>query len=250
SKEKENRMSEDFTGSPYGRHRDDDGNSGPFDIVRAKSASVDPLRRWRQAALALNASRRFRYTLHLKKEEEKKQTIAKIRMHAQVIRATYLLQSQITAQGSPKSPPTPMPSGDNDIGPEQLASITRDHDFTALRVRGLAEELNTNTERGVHEDESDRFLLDACRDTTLIISMVAAAASLALGIKTEGIKEGLCDGASIAMAVIIVIAVTVRYQGWLNQLQKTEMEGTNVTTLTILRSVQSSICLAATQLKD
>lgn len=30
-----------------------------------------------------------------------------------------------------------------------------------------------------------RFLLDACRDTTLIILMVAAAASLALGIKTE-----------------------------------------------------------------
>lgn len=34
----------------------------------------------------LNASRRFRYTLDLKKEEEKKQTIRKIRAHAQVIR--------------------------------------------------------------------------------------------------------------------------------------------------------------------
>ncbi|KAK2982966.1 hypothetical protein RJ640_019244 [Escallonia rubra] len=208
-------MSEDFTGSPYRRHRDgDDGNSGPFDIVRTKSASIDPLKRWRQAALALNASRRFRYTLHLKKEEEKKQIIAKIRTHAQVIRAAYLLQSRITAPGTPKSPPTPMPTGDYDIGPEQLASMTRDHDFTALQhfggVRGLAEELNTNTERGVHGDESDRLLLDACRDTTLIISMVAAGASLALGIKTEGIKEGLCDGASIAMAVIIVIAVTGR----------------------------------------
>lgn len=29
------------------------------------------------------------------------------------------------------------------------------------------------------------FVWDACRDTTLIILMVAAAASLALGIKTE-----------------------------------------------------------------
>ncbi|KAL4563153.1 hypothetical protein LXL04_027187 [Taraxacum kok-saghyz] len=53
-----------------------------------------------------------------------------------------------------------------------------------------------------------RFLLDACRDTTLIILMVAAVASLALGIKTEGIKEGWYDGGSIALAVIIVIVVT------------------------------------------
>ncbi|KAL4558639.1 hypothetical protein LXL04_036840 [Taraxacum kok-saghyz] len=51
-------------------------------------------------------------------------------------------------------------------------------------------------------------MLDACRDTTLIILMVAAAASLALGIKTEGIKEGWYDGGSIALAVIIVIVVT------------------------------------------
>ncbi|GKE03303.1 calcium-transporting ATPase 10, plasma membrane-type-like protein isoform X1, partial [Tanacetum coccineum] len=53
-----------------------------------------------------------------------------------------------------------------------------------------------------------RFVLDACRDTTLIILMVAAAASLALGIKTEGIKEGWYDGGSIFLAVIIVIVVT------------------------------------------
>ncbi|KAJ0694078.1 putative P-type Ca(2+) transporter [Helianthus annuus] len=52
-------------------------------------------------------------------------------------------------------------------------------------------------------------MFDACRDTTLIILMVAAAASLALGIKTEGIKEGWYDGGSIALAVIIVIVVIV-----------------------------------------
>ncbi|XP_039142394.1 calcium-transporting ATPase 5, plasma membrane-type-like [Dioscorea cayenensis subsp. rotundata] len=38
--------------------------------------------------------------------------------------------------------------------------------------------------------------------------MIAAAISLILGIKTEGIKEGWYDGASIAFAVIIVISVT------------------------------------------
>ncbi|KAI3523961.1 hypothetical protein L1887_02508 [Cichorium endivia] len=71
----------------------------------------------------------------------------------------------------------------------------------------MAEMLKTNPDKGINDDESNildmknvfgsntyprkkgrsfwRFLLDACRDTTLIILMVVAAASLALGIKTE-----------------------------------------------------------------
>ncbi|XLR45138.1 hypothetical protein S83_029798, partial [Arachis hypogaea] len=52
------------------------------------------------------------------------------------------------------------------------------------------------------------FVWDACKDLTLIILMVAAAASLVLGIKSEGIKEGWYDGRSIAFAVILVIVVT------------------------------------------
>ncbi|CAO2179717.1 unnamed protein product, partial [Urochloa humidicola] len=49
-----------------------------FDIPH-KNAPHDRLRRWRQAALVLNASRRFRYTLDLKKEEEKEIIRRKIR---------------------------------------------------------------------------------------------------------------------------------------------------------------------------
>ncbi|KAL4571213.1 hypothetical protein LXL04_017966 [Taraxacum kok-saghyz] len=236
-------------GSPYRRHPKDlesGGGSGggsqdygsacdPFDIVRTKSASVDSLKRWRQAALVLNASRRFRYTLDLKKEEEKKQIIAKIRTHAQVIRAAYLFQQHgEKTDGTPKVPPSPIPTGNYNVSPEQLASMTRDHDMSALQnfdgVKGLSEMLKTNPDKGIDDDESNildrknvfgsntyprkkgrsfwRFLLDACRDTTLIILMVAAAASLALGIKSEGIKEGWYDGGSIALAVIIVIVVT------------------------------------------
>ncbi|KAL4590044.1 hypothetical protein LXL04_002962 [Taraxacum kok-saghyz] len=210
--------------SPYRRHKNDvesggagsggfedyESASGPFDIVSTKSASVDRLKRWRQAALVLNASRRFRYTLDLKKEEEKKQIIAKIRTHAQVIRLT---SSKLL---------------------EHKLMESRDHFHllfqVAIIVKGLSEKLKTNSEKGILDDESNimerktvfgsntyprkkgrsfwRFVLDACRDTTLIILMVAAAASLALGIKTEGIKEGWYDGGSIALAVIIVIVVT------------------------------------------
>ncbi|KAJ9557670.1 hypothetical protein OSB04_012284 [Centaurea solstitialis] len=233
-------------GSPYRKHKNDvesgsgggfeeESPSDPFDIVSTKSASVDRLKRWRQAALVLNASRRFRYTLDLKKEEEKKQIIAKIRTHAQVIRAAYLFQAAgAQSNGVQRAPPSPIPTGDYSISPDQLASMTRDHDFSALQnyggVKGLSEKLKTNPDKGIHDDESNilerknvfgsntyprkkgrsfwRFVLDACRDTTLIILMVAAAASLALGIKTEGIEEGWYDGGSIFLAVIIVIVVT------------------------------------------
>ncbi|KAF3328993.1 Calcium-transporting ATPase 8, plasma membrane-type [Carex littledalei] len=49
---------------------------------------------------------------------------------------------------------------------------------------------------------------EASQDLTLIILMVAAALSLGLGIKTEGIQEGWYDGGSIAFAVCLVIVVT------------------------------------------
>ncbi|XP_027177381.1 calcium-transporting ATPase 10, plasma membrane-type-like isoform X3 [Coffea eugenioides] len=250
-------MSEDFKpASPYRRYRnsdtdlesgigrvgngstddDDEGTSGgPFDIVRTKSAPIDRLKRWRQAALVLNASRRFRYTLDLKKDKERKLLLAKIRTHAQVIRAAVLFQAAAQVPGSPlKKPPTPTRTGDFDISQEELSQMSREHEISALQqyggVKGVAEKLKTSLEKGIRGDETDilkrknifgsntyprkkgrsfwRFLWEACRDTTLIILMVAAAASLALGIKTEGIKEGWYDGGSIALAVFIVIVVT------------------------------------------
>ncbi|KAJ9689361.1 hypothetical protein PVL29_014846 [Vitis rotundifolia] len=238
-----------FKGSPYRRQDlevggsrsggfDDDDNagetsSGPFDIDSTKNIPIERLRRWRQAALVLNASRRFRYTLDLKKEEDRKQTIRKIRAHAQVIRAAYLFkEAGDRANGIPISPP--IPNGDYGIGQEELASMTRDHNSNALQqydgVKGLAELLKTNLEKGILGDDADllrrrnafgsntyprkkgrsfwMFLWEAWQDLTLIILMIAAIASLALGIKTEGIKEGWYDGGSIAFAVILVIVVT------------------------------------------
>ncbi|KAG4946478.1 hypothetical protein JHK87_042485 [Glycine soja] len=226
----------------------DDGDfSDPFDIARTKNASVERLRRWRQAALVLNASRRFRYTLDLKKEEEKKQILRKIRAHAQAIRVRFLQleflyyayarlarymkcsnyqfcfirqlifsKQLVWGQGvvKPIKPPPIPTAGEFPIGQEQLASISREHDTAALQQYG------------------GMFMWDACKDLTLVILMVAAAASLALGIKSEvrftgkvifnslylvesvdsgllsGIKEGWYDGGSIAFAVILVIVVT------------------------------------------
>ncbi|CAL5439318.1 unnamed protein product [Camellia sinensis] len=207
----------------------------PFDIANTKKASVEMLRRWRQAALVLNASRRFRYTLDLRKEEEKEQRRRMIRAHAQVIRAALLFKlagQRAIVLGTTVTPPTPC--GDYAIGLEQLASMTRDHNNSALQqyggVKGVAGMLKSNVETGIIGDDGDlgsrrnafgtntypmkkgrpflRFLWEAWQDLTLIILMVAAAASLVLGIKTEGLEEGWYDGGSIAFAVLLVIFVT------------------------------------------
>ncbi|TYI06859.1 hypothetical protein ES332_A10G188600v1 [Gossypium tomentosum] len=217
-------------------HLDPDaGTSDPFDIAHTKNAAPETLKRWRQAALVLNASRRFRYTLDLKKEEEKEQRKRMIRAHAQVIRAALLFklagENQIVS-----SAPVASPSAGDDykIGLEHLASMTRDHKLSALEqyggVKGLSGLLRTNLEKGIDEDEADllnrrnafgsntyprkkgrsfwMFLWEAWQDLTLIILIIAAAVSLGLGIKTERLKEGWYDGGSIFFAVFLVILVT------------------------------------------
>ncbi|KAK7265346.1 hypothetical protein RJT34_32965 [Clitoria ternatea] len=227
-------------GSPASRSADfDDGDysSDPFDITRTKDAPIQRLRRWRQAALVLNASRRFRYTLDLKKEEEKKRVLRIVIVHTRAIQAAYRFKAagdRVNGLGIVKPPSNSSSDGEFSIGQEQLSSISRERDTTALReyggVVGLSNLLETNLERGIQGDDADlakrrkafgsnnyprksgrsflMFMWDACKDLTLIVLMVAAMASLALGIKSEGIKEGWYDGGSIAFAVILVIFVT------------------------------------------
>lgn len=233
-------------GSPYRRYKDEEagiGRSGecsddedvgsPFDLTSTKNAPIERLKRWRQAALVLNASRRFRYTLDLKKEEEKKQIIRKIRTHAQVVRAANLFKEAGERAKVSREYPT-VPGGDYGIGQEELAAMSKEHDLSALQQLGgvteVAEKLKTSLEKGVAGTDEDflqrknifgsntyprkegrsfwRFLWEACQDLTLVILMVAAVASLALGIKSEGIKEGWYDGGSILFAVFLVIVVT------------------------------------------
>ncbi|KZV28015.1 cation-transporting atpase plant [Dorcoceras hygrometricum] len=162
---------------------------------------------------------------------------------------TQLDQPKATrsVQVTSKLPSSPTRIEDFGISAEELVAISRNHDLSLLQhiggasflqwhlhflVKGAVEKLKSNPDKGLLNDETNlvsrkkaygsntyprkkgrsfwRFLWEACRDTTLIILMVAAAASLALGIKTEGIKEGWYDGGSIALAVILVIAFT----GW------------------------------------
>ncbi|AQK45934.1 calcium-transporting ATPase 5, plasma membrane-type isoform X2 [Zea mays] len=211
------------------------GDADPFDIP-AKGAPLERLRKWRQAALVLNASRRFRYTLDLKKEEQKEEIRRKIRAQAHVIRAAFRFKE--AGRIHVQSEETKVPCADGALGfgikEDQITALTRDHNYSGLQqyggVSGVAHMLKTDTQKGISGDDSDllarknafgsntyprkkgrsflAFVWDACKDLTLIILMVAAAVSLALGITTEGIKEGWYDGASIAFAVLLVVFVT------------------------------------------
>lgn len=52
------------------------------------------------------------------------------------------------------------------------------------------------------------LIMENFEDDMLKILCVSAVVSLVLGIATEGIKEGWLEGASILMAVIIIVTVT------------------------------------------
>ncbi|KAJ1272648.1 hypothetical protein BS78_06G219400 [Paspalum vaginatum] len=206
-----------------------------FDIP-AKGAPIERLKKWRQAALVLNASRRFRYTLDLKKVDQREEVRRKIRAQAHVITAAFRFKE--AGRVHVQSKETAVPHADGALGfgikEDQLTALTRDHNYSALQqyggISGVANMLKTDTDKGISGDDSDlmarrnafgpntyprkkgrsfwAFVWDACKDLTLIILMVAAAVSLALGIYTEGIKEGWYDGASIAFAVLLVVFVT------------------------------------------
>ncbi|XP_078170730.1 calcium-transporting ATPase 5, plasma membrane-type-like [Carex rostrata] len=209
--------------------------SGSIFDIPPKGATIDHLKRWRRMAIVLNASRRFRYTLDLKREIQKEELRTKIRANIHVIRAAFRFQEAGKKHVRPKSLPEGY-GGENgfEIGEEQLTLMTREHNYSAMEeyggIKGLETMLKTDIEKGISGDESDVsnrkaafgsntyprkkgknilvFLWEACQDLTLVILMVAAVISLVLGIKTEGIKEGWYDGASIAFAVILVIVVT------------------------------------------
>ncbi|VAI34075.1 unnamed protein product [Triticum turgidum subsp. durum] len=191
---------------------------------------------FQQIALVLNASRRFRYTLDLARDEERENLRRVIRAHAQVIRAVFLFKKagQKVLQESYNGAKFESLSQTFPIDLEKLVMLNRDHDAIMLQevggVSGLSDLLKSNLDRGVSSNEDEllqrrdifgantyprkkrksiwRFVFEACQDLTLVILMVAAAISLSLGMATEGVKDGWYDGGSIFFAVFLVIFVT------------------------------------------
>ncbi|CAM6053706.1 unnamed protein product [Sphagnum tenellum] len=182
-------------------------------IIDGKNPSVERLRKWRQATLTVNATRRFRYTSDLRKLEERNKfpSSPKVRLRASTYR----------------------PEGFG-VGPNTLVHLLQARKYEDLHklggVKGVAKALNTNLEEGVEDSPEElqkrkdaygdntyprkrpkgflTFLWEACQDTTLIILMVAAVVSLAVSMPTDGPKNGWYDGTAIGVAVVLVICVT------------------------------------------
>ncbi|KAL2535703.1 Calcium-transporting ATPase 12 [Forsythia ovata] len=116
----------------------------------------------------------------------------------------------------------------------KLTEMVKNKSLDELRqfdgVDGIARLLKTNLENGISGDEDDakqrssafgsntyqklplkglmHFVLEAIKDTTIIILLACAALSLAFGIREHGIQEGWYEGGSIFVAVFLVVAVS------------------------------------------
>ncbi|KAJ0791245.1 putative P-type Ca(2+) transporter [Helianthus annuus] len=113
-----------------------------------------------------------------------------------------------------------------------LANLVKNKDLELLHtfngVTGLAKSLHTTLDNGIftHDIEERKitfgsntyqkpplkglvyFMVEAFKDTTIIILLACAVLSLGFGIKEEGAKEGWYEGGSIFVAVILVIIVS------------------------------------------
>ncbi|GER57784.1 plasma membrane calcium-transporting ATPase [Striga asiatica] len=82
-----------------------------------------------------------------------------------------------------------------------------------LQNTGVAEKYKPSLDKGIPGNETDLMNRKNLLGQIHILGrrkecLVAAAAPLALGINTEGVKEGWYDGGSIVIAVLVVIVFT------------------------------------------
>ncbi|KAL5561825.1 hypothetical protein UlMin_031572 [Ulmus minor] len=112
-----------------------------------------------------------------------------------------------------------------------LATLVKDKNLETLSgfggVEGITNTLGADPENGIPDDARGfakrsevfgsntyhkpppkgllYFVIDALKDTTILILMVCAALSLGFGIKEHGGKEGWYEGGSIFIAVVLVV---------------------------------------------
>ncbi|OMP04951.1 Cation-transporting P-type ATPase [Corchorus olitorius] len=120
------------------------------------------------------------------------------------------------------------------IDQKRLVEMVKEKDSVSLRqlggVEGVAAALGTNPENGIQDDDQEvikrqemfgsntynkpppkgflYFVLDAFKDTTILILLVCAALALGFGIKEHGAAEGWYEGGSIFVAVFLVVVVS------------------------------------------
>ena len=204
----------------------DDDDDDVFDI-QGKHRELGSLQRWKKATLVLNAARRFRYTASVDQEQQRQKALRQFRATAHAIRAVNLFLKA----GGLDHRSLALDDDNFALKPEELVSLVQEHQAEVLvkklgDVEGVMRLLKTDPDKGISNDPAYieartkaygsntyirqppkpfwAFIIDACKDLTLIILMVCAVASLVLSMKTEGVRTGWHDGVAISFAVIIV----------------------------------------------
>ncbi|PON73843.1 P-type ATPase [Parasponia andersonii] len=122
-----------------------------------------------------------------------------------------------------------------DVDPKALANVVRSKNNESLvsqygGVKELVRTLETDVKNGITGTDADlirrktafaaneyqkppakgflTFVIDAFKDTVIIILLACALLSLGLGIKQHGWKDGWFDGGSIILAVFLVVVVS------------------------------------------
>ncbi|KAG6700397.1 hypothetical protein I3842_08G110500 [Carya illinoinensis] len=185
-------------------------------------------KRWRIACLVIGS---IRFMVSLTREIQTEQN-----SHDSVI-----LKSPFHT--APKVEPSSSNHGENECLPDSLyptidqlalTEIVKEKDLTALlRLGGvgkIAAALYTDPENGIYGNDHEIsrrhemfgtntyrrpppkgflfFVLEAFKDTTILILLVCATLSLGFGIKTHGVQDGWYEGGSIFVAVFLVVVVS------------------------------------------
>uniref|UniRef100_A0A0D9XWQ9 Calcium-transporting ATPase n=1 Tax=Leersia perrieri TaxID=77586 RepID=A0A0D9XWQ9_9ORYZ len=201
-----------------------------------KNPSEEAQRRWRRAVgkIVKNPSRRFRMVPNLDRRSEDK---AKVRSTQEKIRVTlYVQQAAFNFIDGLKKKEFHLTEdvikAGFSISPDELALITSKHDSKVLKmhggVDGISKKIRSTFDRGIcasdldtrqniygvnrYEEKPSRsfwmFVWDALQDMTLIILMVCALLSIAVGLATEGWPKGMYDGLGIILSILLVVMVT------------------------------------------
>ncbi|KAL4571741.1 hypothetical protein LXL04_018506 [Taraxacum kok-saghyz] len=207
--------------------------------VPAKHPSEAALKKWRKAvSLVKNHRRRFRHVADLEKRSIHQNRLSKIK---EDLRVTFIAMRAamrfMDAAAHPQNPrehhqPREIKLSEYTKNPDKLASMVRNYDMKTLRslngATGIAEAINVSIPEGVKSTDIPTrqetygvnkytekpsksffmFIWDALHDLTLIILIVCAIVSIAVGLATEGFPNGIYDGLGILLSILLVVTVT------------------------------------------
>ncbi|KNA07320.1 hypothetical protein SOVF_172280 [Spinacia oleracea] len=203
--------------------------------VEPKRPSEEALRRWRSAVwLVKNPRRRFRMVADLAKRQEAARK--RIKLQEKIRVALYVQKAAIHFIDAGRKEEYIVSEEAKQAGynihADELASIVRGHNLRDLNahggVEGIAQKISASFKNGIDSNDTKQrenifganrfvekparsfwnFVWDALQDLTLIILLVCAVVSVAVGLATEGWPKGMYDGLGIILSIVLVVMVT------------------------------------------